>query len=49
MTVASQADQFETRAPYRCDHIEKYHQLVRIVDELSDETVYAGKKLCVNR
>ncbi len=43
LSVATNAGQIKTGAPARGERINKYNQLLRIEDELSDEAVYAGR------
>lgn len=43
LSVATNAGQIKTGAPARGERINKYNQLLRIEDELSDDAVYAGR------
>jgi len=44
LVVAYNAGQIKTGAPARSDRVAKYNQLLRIVEELGDIAVYAGKR-----
>jgi len=43
LTVAMGTGQLKTGAPCRGERLEKYNQLMRIEEELSENSVYAGK------
>lgn len=43
LAVATNSGQIKTGAPARGERINKYNQLLRIEDELSDDAVYAGR------
>ncbi|MHB8095205.1 MAG: phosphopyruvate hydratase [Candidatus Aminicenantales bacterium] len=43
LTVAMSTGQLKTGAPCRGERLEKYNQLMRIEEELSENSVYAGK------
>ena len=42
LTVAMGTGQLKTGAPCRGERLEKYNQLIRIEEELSENAVYAG-------
>ena len=42
LAVATNSGQIKTGAPARGERVNKYNQLLRIEDELSDDAVYAG-------
>jgi enolase len=44
LTVAMGTGQLKTGAPCRGERLEKYNQLLRIEEELSENAVYAGRK-----
>ena len=48
IAVATNAGQIKTGAPSRTDRIAKYNQLLRIEDQLSDVSQYAGKQAFYN-
>lgn len=45
LAVATNAGQIKTGAPSRTDRVAKYNQLLRIYDELGEESTYKGKKV----
>jgi len=46
--VAVNAGQIKTGAPSRTDRVAKYNQLLRIEEELGDESEYGGEKVFFN-
>ncbi len=48
LAVATNAGQIKTGAPSRTDRVAKYNQLLRLEDELGDNSIYRGKDTFYN-